>query len=104
MDNEDDVAFEEILFLRIAYEFTKMYRQDRSADFIEHLEKIALSFEDYQQIFEYLLNKDGNCHSKADYSPDRLIFSEWVKFSLQLAIEDEVTRRNLVSLMFNYIG
>lgn len=33
-----------------------------------------------------------------------MIFSEWVKFSLQLAIEDEVTRRNLVSLMFNYIG
>ena len=36
--------------------------------------------------------------------PDRLVFSEWVKFSLQLAIEDEVTRRNLVSLMFGYIG
>jgi len=36
--------------------------------------------------------------------PDRLIFSEWLKFSLQLSIEEEITRRNLVSLMFTYIG
>jgi hypothetical protein len=36
--------------------------------------------------------------------PSRLLFSEWVKFSLQLPIEDEVTRRNLVSLMFEFVG
>jgi hypothetical protein len=38
------------------------------------------------------------------YSDNRLLISEWVKFSLQLHIEDEVTRRNIVSLMFSYIS
>ena len=33
-----------------------------------------------------------------------MLFSEWVKFSLQMPIEDEVTRRNLVSLMFELVG
>lgn len=32
------------------------------------------------------------------------MFAEWVKYSLQLPIEEEVTRQNLVSLMFQYIG
>lgn len=89
------LQFEEVLFLRIAYEYTKMYRHERSVEFIDHMDKMALSFDDYAAIFDHLL---------AQEDADRLIFSEWVKFSLQLAIEDEVTRRNLVSLMFNYIG
>lgn len=98
----DDLQFEEMLFLRVAMEFTKKYRGDRSVEFFEHLDKIALSFEDYSQIFDHLLNKD--CGDTSCEAPNRLIFGEWVKFSLQLAIEDEVTRRNLVSLMFNFIG
>ena len=99
---QGEVSFEEMLFLRIGYEFTKMYRADRSQAYIDHMDKIALSFEHYSVIFTHLLMKDDNM--PLDVPPDRLIFSEWVKFSLQLAIEDEVTRRNLVSLMFTYIG
>ena len=90
-----NITFEEILFLRIALEFTKMYRVDRSEAFLELMDTISVSFDDYYSIFQYLL---------IDPNTDRLIFGEWVKFSLQLAIEDEVTRRNLVSLMFDYIG
>jgi hypothetical protein len=49
------VTFEEILFFRIAFEFTKMYRSDRSVEFQEHLEQLTVSFDDYNQIFAYLL-------------------------------------------------
>ena len=77
------------------------------------LDDIKPSFEEYQAIFNYLLTnyplepvkfigKDNK--EQEGVMPSRLIFSEWMKFSLQLAIEDEVTRRNLVSLMFQYIA
>jgi len=89
----EEITFEEILFLRIAFEFSKLYRGDRSAEYVEHLDRLTPSFEDYSEIFMRLQS-----------SSNRLVFSEWVKYSLQLAIEDEVTRRNLVSLMFTYIG
>lgn len=59
----NEVTFEELLFLRIAYEFTKMYRSDRSQEFLDHLDKIALSFEEYSQIFEYLLNHHSSALS-----------------------------------------
>jgi hypothetical protein len=39
LDEDDqmsgDVSFEEILFLRIAFEFTKMYKGDRSDSYLE---------------------------------------------------------------------
>lgn len=60
---------------------------------MEAIDRLTPTFEDYSEIFMRLQN-----------SSNRLVFSEWVKYSLQLAIEDEVTRRNLVSLMFTYIG
>ena len=97
MSKEEEVKFEEILFFRIAFEFTKMYRADRSVEYLDHLEAITVTFEDYSQVFQYLL-------TSPDFTRNRIVFSEWVKYSLQLAIEDEVTRRNLVSLMFSYIA
>ncbi|CDW89230.1 at hook motif family protein [Stylonychia lemnae] len=118
--NHEIVLFEEILFLRIAFEFTKMYKKDRQQEYLERIDEIQVDFEQYQKIFFYLLKnppmiKVQNPDMKSDLSknddlqkelmmPDRLVFSEWLKFSLQLSIEDEITRRNLVSLMFNYIG
>ena len=51
MSEEEDITFEEILFLRIAYEYTKMYKAERSNEFNDYLDKIALSFEEYSQIF-----------------------------------------------------
>lgn len=70
--DDEPLTFEELLFLRIAYEYTKMYRHERSAEFIDHLDRISLSFDDYAHIFEYLLTSEEG----------RLVFSEWVKFSL----------------------
>lgn len=59
VDYSDDISFEEVLFLRIAYEYTKMYRQERSVEFIDHLDRISLTYDDYAHIFNYLLTKDG---------------------------------------------
>jgi hypothetical protein len=97
LDSDEDMhelCFEEVLFLRIAYEFAKMYRADRTEAFLDQMDRITPSYEDYHQVFEYLQAQTA----------ERMVFGEWVKFSLQLAIEDEVTRRNLVSLMFAYVG
>ena len=60
IEHEDEemgqnITFEEILFLRIAYEFTKMYRVDRSEAFLELMDTISISFDDYNSIFQYLL-------------------------------------------------
>jgi hypothetical protein len=52
------VSFEEILFLRIAHEYAKMYRHERSVEFVEHLERISLTFEEYAQVFDYLLRHE----------------------------------------------
>jgi hypothetical protein len=93
--DENTVSFEEILFLRIAFEFSKMYRIDRSEEFIEALESMMIDYETYNDILEMLVSKDDS---------DRMIVGEWVKFSLQLPIEEEVVRRNLVTLMFNFIS
>jgi hypothetical protein len=41
MDQEEDsitVLFEELLFLRIAFEFSKMYKRDRSQEYIDYLD------------------------------------------------------------------
>ena len=72
------LKFEEILFLRIAYEYLKMYKADRSQEFIDYMDGISIGFEEYSQIFNYLLTLD----QEEDEGPNRLIFSEWVKFSL----------------------
>eukprot|EP00347_Sterkiella_histriomuscorum_P002311 403368647 len=111
------IQFEDLLFLRIAYEFTKMYKKDRSDEYLEYLDGIQVDYNDYQQIFTYLLynpvmvqvplqkdQKPQQAGQTFKLKPDRLLFSEWMKFSLQLSIEEEMTRRNLVSLMFSYVG
>lgn len=50
-----DIPFEEIFFVRIAYEYSKIYIGELSAEFTDYMEKIALTFEDYNSIFNYLL-------------------------------------------------
>jgi hypothetical protein len=103
------ISFEEIIFLRIAFEFSKIYRSERSEAYQEQIDQACVTFDEYFLIFQYLsgdskLNYGLGGEDGSSLCPDRVIFSEWVKFSLQLSIEDEVTRRNLVSLMFNFIG
>ena len=39
-----------------------------------------------------------------DSEDNRLILSEWVKFSLQINVEEVTTRNNLLHLLQDYIG
>lgn len=58
LDNEEltePLIFEEILFLRISFEYIKMYKADRSTEFMDMIEACSLTFEEYNQIFNYLL-------------------------------------------------
>jgi hypothetical protein len=61
LDNEElsePLIFEDILFLRIAFEYIKMYKADRSSEFMDIIDACALTFEDYNQIFNYLLTTE----------------------------------------------
>ena len=51
----NEVLFEDLLFLRIAFEFSKMYRRDRQPDFVDYIDQISLDFNQYNVIFNYLL-------------------------------------------------
>lgn len=52
----DVISFEEILFLRSLYEYSRRYKNGHSAQFLEYLDEIVPSFDDYKQIFEFLNN------------------------------------------------
>ena len=41
------VKFEEVLFLRILYEFSKTFSRERSVEFMEKLDDILPEFDDY---------------------------------------------------------
>ena len=55
---DSEIKLEEVIFLRIAYEYTKIYKSERSQEYLDYLDKIALSFEDYQAIFNFLLKSE----------------------------------------------
>lgn len=56
MDDETvQISFEEVLFLRIAFEFSKMYRKDRSSEYLDLLDEITPNFDDFYAIFNHLL-------------------------------------------------
>lgn len=59
-----NISFEEILFLRIAFEFSKMYKNDRSSEYMDALDEITPSFDDYQFIFKYLLENPNMVETK----------------------------------------
>ncbi len=37
-DDTVQISFEEVLFLRIAFEFSKMYRKERSSEYLDVLD------------------------------------------------------------------
>jgi hypothetical protein len=40
----DNIKFEEVLFLRVLYEFSKSFRKDRSIEFMEKIDEIVPDF------------------------------------------------------------
>lgn len=98
------MTFEEVLFLRILYEFSKTFGRERSVEFMEKLDDILPDFDDYQRIFNYFLTELPPDSKTGSNQENRLILSEWLKFSLQLNIQDETIRNDLSSLIFGFIG
>lgn len=99
-ERQRTVTLEEVLFVRITYEFMKMQRINKEKDqhfldFLVYLDTLVPSFEDYIEIFKIILNQQP---------ADRQLLSEWIKFSLQIGVEDEVTRINIVTFMYTYIA
>lgn len=70
---KQELHFEELLFLRIAFEYSKMNKKERSDEFFEILDKSMPTYSQYEEIFNKIL------HMKPI---NRLILSEWLKFSL----------------------
>lgn len=84
------LSFPSLLFLRIASEFTKLYKRDRTDPYLDLLDTLTLDFDAYRAIFTHLTHLTSPHPSQHhDY---RLILGEWVKYSLQLPIEEENTR------------
>ena len=98
------MRFEEILFIRILFEFSKLKRRERSDEYLNKFDEIELSFDDYCKIFNYFLNSLPQNAGEEQIHENRLIISEWLKFSLQLNYKEETTRNGLIHLMFNFIG
>ena len=97
------VIFEDLLFIRTLFEFNKVSVKDRSLEFREHIDKIIPEFTEYQTIFDFFSELEPNLDSGSNFE-NRLILSEWLKFSLQLNFLDETIRNDLVNLIINFIG
>jgi hypothetical protein len=50
-----------------------MYKRERNDEYLEEIDKLIPDYQEYYAIFKALLELK---------SPNRLLFSEWVKFSL----------------------
>lgn len=80
--DDHKIKFEEVLFIRILFEFSKSFKQERSVEFTEKIDEIVPEFDDYQQIFKYFLTELPPDPETGSTQENRLILSEWLKFSL----------------------
>ena len=80
--------------LRLIHEFAKSTRHQRDPAFLQLLfDDEGLQFEHYAQIYKLLLG-----------TLDRPALAEWLKFSLQLNVEDETIRSSLVNLLLELVS
>ena len=80
--------------LRLIYEFAKSTRHQRDGAFMDLLfDEMNLQFEHYAPIYRLLLR-----------SGDRPALAEWLKFSLQLNVEDETIRGSLINLLLELVS
>lgn len=113
-----DINFEEVLLLRLTYEINRSTRNQRSQAYLDKLQEIVPEYEDYRKITFALANMEEACLPVVDPKVEtikpypkgqvgftrRAILGEWMKFSLQLNIQDEIIRKNLTTLCFELIG
>ena len=52
---EDEVTFEDLILLRVGYEYSRACKRERTHEFNDMLDEIKPSFDEYQAIFNYLL-------------------------------------------------
>ena len=93
-DDIDATSQQSILMLRLIHEFAKSTRHQRDQAFLQLLfDDEGLQFEHYAQIHKLLLR-----------TLDRPALAEWLKFSLQLNVEDETIRSSLVNLLLELVS
>ena len=89
--------------MRTMFEFVKINRLSLPGEFLNTLEEIVPDIDNYKSIFNYILNELPP--NKVNYFQyNRQILSEWIKFALQLNVEDEDIKNAIVSLMFDFAG
>ena len=112
------VTFEEVLLLRLAFELNRSTSRMRTATYLDRLEEIIPEFEEFRQITLALAEMPEQCLPDVDPADKELnpypkgqvgftksaILGEWIKFSLQLNISDELIRKNLTTLCFDLIA
>ena len=123
IDEDDDlskgpVTFEEILLLRLTFELNRSTKDQRSLFYLDRIEEIIPEYDDYRKITFALANMEEPDLPQIDPKAEKIspypsgqvgftrraILGEWIKFSLQMNIQDEIIRKNLTTLCFELIG
>ena len=113
-----NVTFEEILLLRLAFELNKSTKEKRSQYYLDRLEEIVPEYDDYRKITFALADMEEDNLPFIDPKEEKIspyprgqvgftrraILGEWMKFSLQMNIQDEIIRKNLTTLCFELIS
>lgn len=97
------ITYEKVLLLRLSCDVAKNSKNQRLPEFLENLGELIPEFEVYKQICVNLVmmpEPDIEDLSKKIGFNRRAILGEWIRFSLQLNLEDEVIRNSVVSLIF----
>lgn len=111
------ITFEEVLLLRMAFELNKSTSSLRTQYYLDALERILPEFREYRAITLALCHMDEPDLPQIDPSVEKIwpypegqqgftrraILGEWIKFSIQLNVEDEVVRKSLTSLCFELV-
>lgn len=59
----DVIQYEEVLFVRILFEFSFIMKKELSFEFLNSIEEITPGIEEYQTIFDFFLNLDTDPRS-----------------------------------------
>ena len=89
--------------MRTMFEFVKMNKNSLTGELLKTLEKLVPDIDNYKSIYNHILNELPP-NFESHFQQNRLILSEWLKFSLQLNVEDEDIKNAVVSLMFDFAG
>ena len=111
------ITFEEVLLLRMAFELNRSTSNLRTQYYLDALERILPEFREYRAITFAICHMDEPDLPQIDPAVEKIwpypegqqgftrraILGEWIKFSIQLNVEDEVVRKSLTSLCFELV-